>query len=705
MFCTPEYTQNVSLRLSNVLDEIGVNDNIVMKRRNTVLTEESLRTVTKTLEGLDTTLFHFGSRTEGTTTAGLLPDSDTLVCDNHFNIMQDLGEWQQGFTNLLMVRDEDTPPGYCLLQKTYENVPLPVDYTPSNDFVTDRRRRVVMKNSWFVDRIPEGCTRHGPSQSLRGIPGFADDDLVYAYYCKSWPLEAMPWLQRGSVGNWPTEEIKRQSVNDGCFVVPVGKVGTQDEELQWRISTCLTERTLMFSLNISQIRCYVLMKMILKSYPILHSDDALSTFICKTVLIHCIESTQANFWQDDNLLSSLNFCLKFLYNCVSFDHCPHFIIHVNNLMAGRIPPDIKPQILEGIRHIILSNGRALLEIEIDQLGRRLSGQLGRRLSRQFQLVLPSVQFYCQNLSGNLLHNFMLRLSACNREFLSDLAQCKTEIVVQTLSQSIDKLGGIHLEGNEFEQAASKLLSPFLCMSLGSVLASHSISLNRFIPREAFALLLQGSKADLSSRLKCASVFYCTGNMVQTEYILKDIEEQYNLVNVQSVCCCYQEQGQSPGKSFITVSAVGDIEAVINYTGFCVRYLPYEFNCIPEELQHELFRSEFDMHQNRGMHDDWMDWVAVDSIPYFYFLQYKVYSSLGDIEQQQRAFTNLRRRTDTDLSLGHRETALNLLGQCMEEEDRLEDALNCYTESTNLHPTNNAANFHTSQVLQKIHDRQ
>ncbi|XP_060608502.1 uncharacterized protein LOC132760531 [Ruditapes philippinarum] len=690
MFSPTDHTRSVSLQLSKVLDDIGVNYDMVRKRRQTVMAEESLRTVMRNLQDRKLTTYNFGSRTEGTTTAGLHADSDTLACNNQFNIIQDLSEWRHGYTNLLMVRDANTPPGYCLLQRTYDNFPHPVDYPPSEDFYVDSRSRVLMKNDWFVKTLPHGSVRRGPSQSIQGLPGFADDDLVHAFYCKSWPREARILTETASAGNWPSEELKRQAMNDGCFVVPVGCRGTENEELQWRISTSLTERRLMFSLNIVQIRCYVLMKMILKSYQILDSQDALSSFICKTVLLHCIEKGEENLWQDDNLINCLNTCLKFLHDCVLLEHCPHFLIPENNLMARRISPDIKPQILAIIQNILRSDGKALEDIEIDHLGMRITGRIVH-----IHCKLLSPLKYKPDISGHLLYTFMSRLSYGICGYLTELTHLQTENVVQKLSVSINKLTTFHNEGTEYEQKACELISNFLYMSLGSVLASNSISKNETIQRNSLVMLEQGSANDISSTLKWASVFYCKGDMPQTISILDTILEQYSIESLQSVCCCYQSRDKGERKhEFEEVCVEGDIKHVLKHTAFCVRFLPCEVNCVPEELKHEYFRPNMD-----ALHKDyWMDWAVVDSIPYYYFLLYKVQKIQGNMERQQAAFDKLRRAIDSDSNLGHKETDLNLLAQCMEQEGMLDDARDCYTASTDLRPVHNAANSLISQIF-------
>jgi hypothetical protein len=75
----------------------------------------------------------------------------------------------------------------------------------------------------------------------------------------------------------------------------------------------------------------------------------------------------------------------------------------------------------------------------------------------------------------------------------------------------------------------------------------------------------------------------------------------------------------------------------------------------------------------------MDCAAVDSLTYLHFLLYKVYSQLNKPSDQQEAFENLIRTIATETNLGHKETALNLLGQCMERENIHKEALHDFIE--------------------------
>jgi DNA polymerase sigma len=100
----PDYAHNLSLKLSQVMDGIGVNEMIVTKRRRSWLLNESLYTLTQQLRGNDGNIFIFGSTIEGTTTPGLHSDTDCVISMNKFNVIQDRSEWEYGKHNLLMIQ-------------------------------------------------------------------------------------------------------------------------------------------------------------------------------------------------------------------------------------------------------------------------------------------------------------------------------------------------------------------------------------------------------------------------------------------------------------------------------------------------------------------------------------------------------------------------------------------------------------------------
>ncbi|XP_060565010.1 protein male abnormal 21-like [Ruditapes philippinarum] len=371
MFQEPDYRENLSLMLSGVLHDIGVNERNVMRRRRESMLEETMSNIRSRFTDQNVTYYHLGSQSEGTTTIGLQSDIDILGCPHDFNIIQNWSEWEHGKINYLLIQDENTTQGYCFLQMLRDDEPLPVTVIPDENHITDRRGRILYKNT-VIDYYLQGAEQqHGPSIAEQGQPGLCDSDKVIAYPCKSWPQSASGWLDRQGIGRWPTQEMRRYAASTGFLVVPTGSKVSEYPELEWRISTSLTERCIMFNLNITQIRCYVLLKIILKSFLNPQDEINISSFMCKTVLLNCVENTESGIWKDNNLFTCLTYCLLELHSCVQNDCCSHFIIPENNLMAGQFTAETKHELSKNICDFIQNDRQRLLSIDIDDVGHRL----------------------------------------------------------------------------------------------------------------------------------------------------------------------------------------------------------------------------------------------------------------------------------------------------------------------------------------------
>jgi hypothetical protein len=502
MFHIPDHYHDLSLKLSEVLDDIGVNETMIMKWRKSLLLSETMETIAYN-SVLRKSKYMLGSLSEGTTTVGIHSDSDSLCSDNDWNVIQDYTEWQPGLTNLLMIQNENTSPGYCFLQVLRNDVPVPYTRVENEHCVKVSSDTVLVKNT--VIHVSNSF-KHGPAWVKQGAGCFRDSDLVLAYHCKSWPKEARQWLHRGDSNVWPTSEIKRFAEKNGCFVVPVASKLGHSETLEWRISTSLAERSLMYSLNITQIRCYILMKMILKTYLNFQDESHLSSFMCKTVLLYCIENTEHNLWKNFNLLKCLSYCLHRLYTSLIDSNCPHFIIPGNNLMAGKLSIGVKRKLLDKLSDILQSNGHALFGIQLDDLGTRLQ----TKLNMLRHLAQPSYATHYEILLQNVCSQILLisqRINLMHNVVLMKSSNDSPATIRQILLRYLQNYTAVYREGNTLEQLAVSLLVPSLCSTLGTIIASLDIQSNNGVSSEAFDWLHYGVNSDVSAgRLKLASVF-------------------------------------------------------------------------------------------------------------------------------------------------------------------------------------------------------
>ncbi|XP_053375465.1 uncharacterized protein LOC123534068 [Mercenaria mercenaria] len=603
-----------------------------------------------------------------------------------------------------MIKDETTPPGYCLLQNLRVDEPSSctcIFHRTHEDFCADGKGRMLIKNSYNKnDR--EGYVVNGPAHTYPGSDLFSAIDEVTAFQCKSWPEEAQLWLSQEGIGGWPTEEMRRYCETTGCFVVPVGSKHGSNQQLEWRISTSTAERYLVFSLNITQIRCYILMKMILKTLISPQCEDAISSYMCKTVLFHCIHTSHLNQWQEHNLLACLKCCLVSLQDCVKQINCPHFIIPENNLMAGKISYPVQQQLLAVLEPIIQCEVWALMDIPIDDLGMRLQEKMTMLPMYPPGFYYHSAVNVSSEVSGHLMYTFfyLLRLGSYSKI----IRLVRKEMNPFLLFNTISILGKIYsaVESDTPQKSVCRLLAPQFCSSLGSVMASTNIDTGSSISHIALAWFSAGLNSDVSSsRLKLASALYCAGEMERTEYVLSNVEEKYDLDVVAPVCGCSGNYTMALKPGFLSKCDTGNEELIKDIVAFCVVFMRCEINCVPQELQYEMFRATQEDLLERDEDDGWIDCAVVDSLPYLYFLQYKTYRHLQRGADQQRALLHLATTIDTDRNLRHRETALNLLGQCLEQENRYDAALCCYIKSRNIRTRNNAANIHICKLLSTI----
>jgi tetratricopeptide (TPR) repeat protein len=307
------------------------------------------------------------------------------------------------------------------------------------------------------------------------------------------------------------------------------------------------------------------------------------------------------------------------------------------------------------------------------------------------------------ISGNLVVNTGLFVNDLHLLFLKDTNKIShIRVLLQTLYKYLRQL--THYMNQGQNKLACSAFAKFLSMHLGSALASMNIHNQVGLCRESTVLMSLCLTFDLiSSKVKLASIFYCTGDIERAELILKNIEESYDHNVVEPICSCYNFQKSKIKRAFNKLCYEADDEHTLlqSITASCVRFLRCEINCCSHELQHEMFRSPQQDMPYRGEDDEWMDMAVVDSLPYLYFLQYKTYSHLRRHRDKQAAISNLARCIIEEQNFAHKETALNLLGQCMEQENRMDAALTCYLLSLEKRGRNNAAKFHICRLVSSM----
>ena len=700
MFRVPAFFLQLSELLYHVLECVGVNAWVVERRRHTFRHRETMNDLHYHLDGDYTTTFNFGSQSEGTTTPGLQPDTDILFTDNEVNIMycNTWADWQQGMCNYLMVRDEDTPPQHYMLQWIRSDVPRPVTYTDDPDYVTDFQGRVFYSNMAVVRRWATIC---GNEHLRRGPSNSPDEhwDFVQAFHCKTLPPEIMVWFTKMQHGYWPSRETLQAAHTCGCFLVPDGYHGSRNEHIQWRITPNLIERLLMFSLNMVQIKCLVVLKIIKKQEfvkYILCKNCKFTTFHFKTALFFTLNRTQPTVWIKCRLIECIVRCLHTILEFLDRGACPHFIVEEVDLFDGKLCRGCQLSLARAVREMIQDDMHVLFHLQSDNLGQQLmtlphevrsfprddvnAGICGKLAKDMFKMYLKSVRHILERL--------------CNNESADVYTGLNNEInILESLAANAST--------TQYHTHVIKFILKYITSVKASVISSSCIQTGQPFPRDIWMLYGESLTTDVaSSKLKLASMHYCRGEFMRAASVLNEVEFELD-DSVQPVCgCSIIPFDDKLSKAFCEYTIHNNThEQLTNKIAFCVRFLREEKFCAPQFLWCEMYRAVGDDVDHRNDNERvWMDSAVVDARPFLLYLQYLTYRGLGMRHKQLEAFhrlddiANLRDKLN---QLYHVEPVLNLYGHCCELEGQ--DALYVYNRSLRFRPRNNAANWHRRRL--------
>jgi len=690
-----ESQRNMSRHLSRVLDDIGVIKDMTNLRRHMHLLSETLDTVGDKLQGHNETDYIVGSQIEGTTTIGMDSDTDHMIIYNDYLVVFDWAEWDKDKIILLAIRDNTTPPQLCYLQRLRRDLPLKMDQPVNPTDEVDEEGRVLVSNKWDEDHLWEMYKHLGPMISHGPSKSFSDKvDMVYAFPCASIPEECEFLFRRPRPGHFPKPETLERARRYPTFIVPQGHPFSEHKHLQWRISTSLWERFLVFDFTAEQQHVYVLLKMIRKSFIEPVAGDNLSTFHMKTAVMFTIESCQPDIWRRDNIIACAVNCLNTLLRWIRMGKCPHFTTDGVNLFDGKLSKRKLNKLKDVITQIKSHNMWCIYQIEMDMLGFHLLPDIrlldDRRHSNQLK-ILRGILFWIPKEVSFIMIELML----------ASKQQNIYEAVHGTIGH-LQLLHSIHNSGSSLDREAASLLLPHMYGSLASTLASCCIARQLPVPQFVTNLYDLSFTSDLmSTKLKYASMLYCSGQCAAAAQVLTHCEgllgpDVHHFCNCDSRPLAHKDQSDA----HLETGLDGNITKLLkSHSTLCVMFSIHEICCVPEHLQYEMFRTmTHEDQQLRHGHNKWMDLVVIDCVPFLHYLQYLVYRQLGQPARKMAALQKLMDYVCQPGGIrGHVDTALNVLAHCRELENRPDAAFFYYQQSVQKYPRNNIANWHLARL--------
>ncbi|KAH3784099.1 hypothetical protein DPMN_162050 [Dreissena polymorpha] len=549
------------------------------------------------------------------------------------------------------------------------------------------------------------CIQHGPSLTIDGCM-----DSVNALYCAKLPENCQYIFRRPKPGHWPGPELVTQLKDSVVFVVPTTQVenttnwdpqkrlGTltvrtfdNSHELYWRLSTNLMERLLMFDITMTQMKVYVIMKIISKEFFKPLVGDRLSTFHLKTTFLYCVEMSPPCIWEDENLIQCLKYCLTTLRRWLKVRYCPHYTTVNVNLFAGKLQWNEFPVLIDLLKDMIMNDVSCLHNVKMDDLGNRISSN-----STYSTNGLPF-----EKLDIAVVRNMLTLMIFCSFSSYYEmemLAAVETSKVINDHSQYIQQLETIYETGTVHMRSAVSIKLPFQYSIHAAMKASLSIGNNQSLPHEIFTLCDKSLMSDVtSSRLKLASIYFSARRFEEAAAILKQVDALTS--NKVIYVSPFSPDTQKIGPEMMG-RRIEFLDIFQKEIAFCTIFSRHEINCVPGQLVAEFYRTvtveDEGCRRDHRSWTEWMDLAVVDSLPYMYYLQFLIFRSNGLISDKDIAFKNLQDNTITIQY--HIETTLNLIGHCFELEGELQLAWHVYKISVKCRPQNNAAYWHMFRMI-------
>ncbi|KAH3780347.1 hypothetical protein DPMN_158160 [Dreissena polymorpha] len=666
-----------SRKLSRVLDYFAVNEDLIQFRRKVNIHVEHEQTLILKSIGYNRRLYIFGSQVEGTTTNGMMSDLDILQRFDTFRLFLDSENPPSQSHDqqvVIKVSTNGCASQYCVLTiidpstlairlQQLDLFRDPVDFVDFFRCVWTQTNGMIPHKVMFLLRnhppaILKQAKRHGPAESLWRI------DNVYACYCKSLPKQCKFVFERPRPGHWPSEKMLSKAKKCGVFIVPMGpprstNICTYDNfDYQWRISTNLTERLFMFSLDTVHLKAYVLTKMIRKELFIPIYRDRLSTFHFKTAFFFAVETIRPDVWRKDNLINCVKYILVILRRFLTRRNCPHFTIENVNLFDGKFERHEFPKLVDTFTSVINSLRTKIEHIQMDHIGMFLNDCNAKQNERsKYHTNVSALYKTVCNVFQGVIHT--------TKGFESSVLSVNMRIGV-FMHESIH-LETYHRapldEYRKYDYALHNYMSGHASFGASAYLeqTTEGQKNTQYCINKAKQIFKQSLKHDIiGTYMRYASFLFCNREYDEAcnyfEFLEKQIEEdkKSNLIYQLFV---------SPSESLaLQIAKLSWEQSSKQKKSFVLIFETEEAMCIPEFLRCEMYQFRF----GTGM--------CVQIEPYLYYLQYRTYRLLNQEHKQSEAllkltiFTKIIKPTQFN---SHFDLSLKMLMHCLELEQKKE----------------------------------
>ncbi|KAL4239350.1 hypothetical protein ACF0H5_000167 [Mactra antiquata] len=352
----------VSQKVFDLMSCVGYSPTIVKERRQSFRERDSILSSIRN----DVTIVTAGSKGEGLTSS-FESDYDRLnIYRDIICISPDTYVDIPDATTIIHINDANCHPGHFVLtlsrrgSATFKpiEVALITNSFARNQISSD----LFTKELEQTESIESGFgwnrgTRAGPAMtSARGI--YQRDD-VFAFRCLSQKDILKEWANRERSYGWPSLEIMEEILQLEAQLVPVGCAGSENKSMEWRICFIPGELRLCESLNETQYKLYILLKMVNKFFLKSICSD-MSSFMMKNITFWITETNPSEMFCRENLLLVLKLGLDMLIGSLRNKCLPYFMIPIRNLFIGRQCLSSSDALISKLEEIIADCPRVIL---------------------------------------------------------------------------------------------------------------------------------------------------------------------------------------------------------------------------------------------------------------------------------------------------------------------------------------------------------
>ena len=306
--------------------------------------------------------YYTGSKAEGLDLPG--SDDDFMIdINNVFNIkvIQSTNKtFDMSSKTMLYLRTENVRPGFALLEipRVSPLLRMAIERINGVQYLSSNLMAQWLFNCTQSSKMGNFFKRQGPSvennmftrvQIVNQIIQMEGSDQVLSLHCDFWPNEASEWKLRPRTCGWPATLTLSSIVSFGCHLVAIGHPHSETKLTEWRISFSMAERTLVWSFNHVQMQCYAVMKIILKEFikkKCSPKNQVLCSYFIKTFLFWKFETTDTNFWQEDNFRECIKCSITEFAQCLHDGELRHYFIPRFNLLSVKLTREAQRELLQ-----------------------------------------------------------------------------------------------------------------------------------------------------------------------------------------------------------------------------------------------------------------------------------------------------------------------------------------------------------------------